>query len=89
MKLSSSLSQLDDKAVQHREVQGHESKLFRSYFSNRIVLLKGGWVRHTMMNIYKERYWSEWDYCIVFLAGRRLDSIMWKKRSTSQDYFIL
>lgn len=33
---------LGDRAVQHREVQGYESKLFRSYFSERIVLLKGG-----------------------------------------------
>ena len=32
---------LDDKPVQHREVQGHESQLFKSYFSA-IVLLKGG-----------------------------------------------
>jgi len=31
----------DDKPVQHREVQGHESSLFRSYFEN-ITLLKGG-----------------------------------------------
>ena len=33
--------QLNDAAVQHREVQGHESGLFRSYF-NKIVLWKGG-----------------------------------------------
>ena len=33
--------QLNDAAVQHREVQGHESRLFKSYFS-RIVLWKGG-----------------------------------------------
>jgi len=32
---------LDDKPVQHREVQGHESKLFKSYFDT-ITLLKGG-----------------------------------------------
>ena len=25
---------LDDRPVQHREVQGHESKLFKSYFSS-------------------------------------------------------
>lgn len=32
---------LDDKPVQHREVQGHESKLFKSYFET-ITLLEGG-----------------------------------------------
>jgi len=32
---------LDDKPVQHREVQGHESSMFKSYFTS-ITLLKGG-----------------------------------------------
>lgn len=32
---------LDDKPVQHREVQGHESSLFKSYFET-LTLLKGG-----------------------------------------------
>lgn len=32
---------LDDKPVQHREVQGHESSLFKSYFKT-FTLLKGG-----------------------------------------------
>lgn len=32
---------LDDKPVQHREVQGHESSLFKSYFDS-LTLLKGG-----------------------------------------------
>jgi len=32
---------LDDRPVQHREVQGHESALFKSYFDS-ITLLKGG-----------------------------------------------
>lgn len=32
---------LDDKPVQHREVQGHESKLFKSYFTT-ITILRGG-----------------------------------------------
>jgi len=32
---------LDDKPIQHREVQGHESKLFKSYF-DAITILKGG-----------------------------------------------
>lgn len=32
---------LDDKPVQHREVQGHESALFKSYF-DALTILKGG-----------------------------------------------
>merc|ERR1712136_343028 len=32
---------LDDRPIQHREVQGHESKMFRSYFSC-MTLLEGG-----------------------------------------------
>ena len=32
---------LDDKPIQHREVQGHESSTFRSYFDT-LTLLKGG-----------------------------------------------
>lgn len=32
---------LDDKPIQHREVQGHESKLFKSYFRS-ITILRGG-----------------------------------------------
>jgi gelsolin len=33
---------LDDKPIQHREVQGHESELFRSYFNNKIMTMEGG-----------------------------------------------
>jgi len=32
---------LDDKPIQHREVQGHESSMFKGYFES-ITLLKGG-----------------------------------------------
>nr|KAG5706035.1 hypothetical protein BaRGS_028144 [Batillaria attramentaria] len=33
---------LDDKPVQHREVQGHESKLFKSYFPKGLQMMEGG-----------------------------------------------
>jgi len=33
---------LDDKPVQHREVQGHESSLFKSYFPKGIQTMEGG-----------------------------------------------
>ena len=39
--LLSLLMQLDDKPIQHREVMGHESVMFKSYFKN-IELLEGG-----------------------------------------------
>ncbi|XP_045164893.2 gelsolin-like protein 2 [Mercenaria mercenaria] len=48
---------LDDVPVQHREVQGHESALFRSYFEA-ITLLKGGaesGFRHMKPQEYKPR----------------------------------
>jgi len=48
---------LDDKPVQHREVQGHESGLFKTYFES-ITLLKGGaetGFRHVLPEAYTPR----------------------------------
>ncbi|XP_057306224.1 gelsolin-like protein 1 [Hydractinia symbiolongicarpus] len=48
---------LDDKPIQHREVQGHESKLFKSYFDT-LTLLKGGadtGFRRVLPEAYKPR----------------------------------
>jgi len=48
---------LDDAAVQHREVQGHESELFKSYF-NQLEIMEGGaesGFRHVKPEEYKPR----------------------------------
>jgi len=48
---------LDDKPIQHREVQGHESALFKKYFPT-ITLLKGGadtGFRRVLPEVYKTR----------------------------------
>jgi gelsolin len=49
---------LDDIPVQHREVQNHESELFRSYFPKGISTMEGGaesGFRHVKANDYKPR----------------------------------
>lgn len=49
---------LDDVPVQHREVQGHESELFRSYFPNGITTMSGGaesGFRHVKPEEYRPR----------------------------------
>nr|CUU97372.1 hypothetical transcript [Hymenolepis microstoma] len=48
---------LDDAAIQHREVDGYESDLFKSYF-DKFVTLKGGYAsgfRHVKPDEYKPR----------------------------------
>ncbi|RUS80307.1 hypothetical protein EGW08_011945 [Elysia chlorotica] len=79
---------LDDVPVQHREVMGHESALFKSYFPS-IQLLKGGadtGFRHVKPEEYKPR--------LLRVKGDRRNVTVTEvamKRSTvtSDDVFIL
>lgn len=79
---------LDDKAVQHREVQGFESELFRSYFKE-LVTMEGGadtGFRHVEPTKYKTRLLQ------VFGKGANLtirEVPLNKKSLNSDDVFIL
>ena len=72
--------QLKDAAVQHREVQGNESRLFRSYF-DRIVIWKGGYAYISCREIFCVHY------ALCNLAGLTRDSITWSQRSTQHDSY--
>ncbi|KAK3761852.1 hypothetical protein RRG08_019430 [Elysia crispata] len=79
---------LDDVPVQHREVMGHESSLFKSYFPS-ISLLKGGadtGFRHVKPEEYKPR--------LLIVKGDRkavtvTEVAMKRSKVTSDDVFIL
>ncbi|XP_050412421.1 gelsolin-like protein 1 [Patella vulgata] len=79
---------LDDKPVQHREVQGHESELFKSYFSS-ISILKGGadtGFRHVKPEEYTPRLLQ------FNRVSRRVEVTeipLCKSRITQDDVFIL
>ncbi|XP_045166542.2 gelsolin-like protein 1 [Mercenaria mercenaria] len=80
---------LDDKAVQHREVQGYESELFKSYFTKGLVTMEGGadtGFRHVEPTKYKTRLLQ------VFGKGANLsirEVPLSKKSLNSDDVFIL
>ncbi|KAL4226754.1 hypothetical protein ACF0H5_014734 [Mactra antiquata] len=79
---------LDDKAVQHREVQGFESELFRSYFKE-LVTMEGGadtGFRHVEPTKYKTRLMR------VYGNGRNIairEIPLNVKNINSDDVFIL
>lgn len=79
---------LDDKPVQHREVQGHESNMFQSYF-DQITVMEGGadtGFRHVPPECYEPR--------LLQLVGGKKGVVvkevgMWKERINCDDVFIL
>lgn len=79
---------LDDKAVQHREVQGFESDLFKSYFKN-LTTMEGGaetGFRHVEPEKYKTRLLQ------VKSTGKNLqirEVPLSQKSLNSEDVFIL
>jgi gelsolin len=79
---------LKDAAVQHREVQGNESRLFRSYF-DRIVIWKGG-ADSGFNHVEPEKYTAR----LLHIKGRkeniRIDEVkLRRKYINSGDVFIL
>jgi len=84
--------ELDDllggEPVQHREVQGHESDLFLSYFGNEIKLLSGG-VESGFKHVKPE----EFVHRLLHLKGRKKVRVTQVEKSyqslNSGDVFIL
>jgi len=74
--------------VQHREVQGHESDLFLSYFKNEIKLLEGG-VESGFKHVEPEKYRPR----LLHLKGKRKVRVteveLSHKSLNSGDVFIL
>jgi gelsolin len=80
---------LDDKPIQHREVQGHESAMFLSYFPKGIVIMEGGadsGFRHVAPHQYRPR--------LMHVHGEKKHIViseipMCRTRISSDDVYIL
>jgi gelsolin len=80
---------LDDKPVQHREVQGYESELFRNYFKQGLTILEGGaetGFHHVKPTEYKPR--------LLHFSGQKQQIYVHevplvKERLDHKDVFIL
>lgn len=80
---------LNDIPVQHREVQGHESELFNSYFPKGIIIMEGGaesGFHHVTPTTYKPR--------LLHVRGDRKHLVvnevpLARSRIQSDDVFIL
>lgn len=79
---------LNGDPVQHREVQGHESDLFMSYFKNNIKLLSGG-VETGFKHVAPEKY----EPRLLWVKGKkkvRVEQVPKERASlNSGDVFIL
>ncbi|KAL3321142.1 hypothetical protein Ciccas_000175 [Cichlidogyrus casuarinus] len=80
---------LDDKAIQHREVQDFESDLFLSYFKQ-VEILNGGYksgFRHVALEEYQPRLLV---FSIIGKGIPEVQEVQFSRRSlTSDDVFIL
>lgn len=80
---------LDDKPIQHREVQGHESRLFKTYFPT-LTLLKGGadtGFRRVLPEAYESRLFH-----VKKQSSKRITCTqvsLKKSNLTSEDVFII
>lgn len=79
---------LEDKPVQHREVQGHESDLFKSYFSQ-ITIMQGG-AESGFRHVKPEEYIPRLFHISGTKKNIMVKQVSLQKESvTSKDVFIL